>query len=127
MKRLVLFLVCVVFLVGCGTTKLETVALGSAARIAGCLAATEAKSPDDLEDIVNLTKMVAKGDTSEIEILIAEIEFLEDDKLSKIVALSLCDILEIYGLPIPSAVLPVPPEVTMAAEKFLEGVRICEE
>lgn len=117
------------YVVGCASmpAKLEIVAINGSARTVGCLAAKEVKSPDDLKDIVALTKMVAKGDTSEIEILISEIELLEDDNLSKIIALSLCDILEIYGLPVPSAVLPIPPEVKMAAEAFLQGVKICEE
>lgn len=133
MKRIGLFLLAVVFMLGgmqgCASvpSSVETLAMQSSARIVGCYAVKEVKA-EELNTIIELTKVVASSaDSWEITGLINKIKLLDDEDLNKLVALSLRDLLAAYGIGLDALTSNdlMPIQVKIMAEAFLEGVEIC--
>jgi hypothetical protein len=130
MKRVLALALIVFFIIGCASvpSTVETVAMKSSARIAGCYAAKQITAPGELDIVLGLTKAVAgSAGAWEISDLITKIRLLEDDDLNKMVALSLRDVLEVYGIGLDALTSNqlMPASVKIMAESFLEGVEVC--
>ena len=130
MRKVLVLALIALFVIGCASAPLtvETVAMKSSARIAGCYAAKQVTAPGELDIILELTKIVASSANAwEITNLITKIKLLEDEDLNKMVALGLRDIVEAYGIGLDALTSNklMPASVKVMAESFLEGVEIC--